>query len=186
MEAYSKVIKDRESTPDAEQEQVKQTVATPALESAGDNTESSTRRKQAASKVVSSFVEQARRQEYTQGDTTNDEKLLQLCEIFADEPVETVKSFLVASGYNTEMAASALSNKSASTASASTSSSAVQGPICRSCGLIHPPRHSMGQYRPATQPERASSNAQLAQSYGQDPASPSGLGSELQGIGPSA
>ena len=59
MEAYSSVIKGRKTATDSRQEHVKQSVATPSLESAGDATTSRVGRRQAAADVESSTVGQA-------------------------------------------------------------------------------------------------------------------------------
>ena len=171
VEAYSNIIEDRE-TADRQQKEVEHPDITTSLESATDVTKSSMERKQKATKVVSSFVEQTRRPEYTQSHTAMDTKLQQLCEIFPDVPLERVKAFLVASGYNTQIAATALSNKSTAGA-ASPSLSPVGGHPCAACGLIHPPVHGMNQRRTTPQLSPAA-NTQPTYPYDRSPVSPSG------------
>ena len=112
-EAYSAMIKER-VTADREQDEGEPSGVAASLRSVTDvAAESGADQKQAATEVASTFVEQSKSSEHTQSHTTTDIKLLQLCEIFPDVPLEKVKSFLVASGYNTEVAASALSNTTA-------------------------------------------------------------------------
>ena len=158
-EAYSTIIKDR-VTADREQDEGEPSGVTASLRSATNvAAQNGADQKQAATKVVSSFVEQSRSSEHTQSHTTTDIKLLQLCEIFPDVPLEKVKSFLVASGYNTALAAAALS-----TATAPTSPS-------QSCSDTRPPLQSMHHGRTAPQIWRADRSRPT--SHGQDLVSPS-------------
>lgn len=162
VKTYNTIIKDR-VTADSQQKEVEQSATTALLNSADDVTESSVNQKQTAAKVVSSFVQQSRRSEDVQSHTTMDERLQQLCEIFPDVPLERVKSFLVASGYDTQIAASALSNMSAP-GPASPSDSPSSG--------SRQPRQSMDQRRSLPQPRQAD-HTQPTSSYDRDPVSPS-------------
>ena len=166
-EAYSAIIKDR-VTADREQDEGEPSGVAASLRSATDvAAESGADQKQAATKVASSFVEQSKSSEHTQGHTTMDIKLLQLCEIFPDVPLENVKSFLVASGYNTELAAGALSNATAPTSSSQSSSG------------TRPPPQSMHHGRTAPQIWRAVRSQPT--SHDQDLVSPPGIEKPVEG-----